>query len=344
MLTLLISSLAVLIPPVQQGAPNRQPALAVSSKYVAAVFGSGTSVWYLRSLDRGKTFSTPQKIADVPALMLGRHRGPRIAIRGNSFVVTAISGGDRGDLLSWHSVDGGETWSHEPIVINDKAHAAREGLHNLAVTSDGVFGAIWLDLRSKGTRLYGSFTRDGGLTWQRNVAIFENEGGTICTCCHPSIAGGPAGSFVILFRNVADGNRDMYSLRWLPGQAPSGAVKQGSLSWNINACPMDGGGIAMEGSGIESAWRRDQSIVLASENGKESILGEGKDPAIAASSKGTVVVWTSKDGAIVGKTGTAKELRVLGSRGAFPTLASDTHNVVAAWENGEAIALEPLAP
>ena len=54
------------------------------------------------SSDSARTFSTPAKVADVPKLMLGRHRGPRVAIAGSTIVVSAI-GSEAGDLIAWRS-------------------------------------------------------------------------------------------------------------------------------------------------------------------------------------------------------------------------------------------------
>src|SRR5512141_368017 len=83
-------------------APNRQPQLAAGNGVVAMVFGSGESIWLARSTDSGRTLGAPAKVADLPKLMLGRHRGPRVAIAGKSMVVSAI-GSESGDLMSWRS-------------------------------------------------------------------------------------------------------------------------------------------------------------------------------------------------------------------------------------------------
>ena len=134
MLSMFFSALAVLIPPVHPGTPNRQPALSSAPGYTALVFGSGTSVWYARSTDGGQSFSSPQQIADVPALMLGRHRGPRVAVAGKTVVVTAISGGENGNLLAWRSDDRGTSWSKTAVTVIDEALSAREGVQMLLLT------------------------------------------------------------------------------------------------------------------------------------------------------------------------------------------------------------------
>ena len=137
-------------------------------------------------------------------LALGRHRGPRVSISGQTVVVTAVAGqtaaagphahglSQDGDLLAWRSSDEGRSWS-KPVAINDVPGSAREGLHSIAVSNDGEMAAVWLDLRGSGTKLYGAFSSDHGVSWSKNVLLYESSDGTICQCCDPSIAfTGPA--------------------------------------------------------------------------------------------------------------------------------------------------------
>ena len=151
----------------------RQPQMAVRQDLVAVTFGGGNAVYYAGSHDAGLTFSKPVRVWDKGKLALGRHRGPRIAVLPSVIVISAIvgekGGGADGDLFAWQSTDGGKSWT-APVTINDAPGAAREGLHAMTARDNTVFAA-WLDLRSKGTRLYGASSADGGATWSRNVLI-----------------------------------------------------------------------------------------------------------------------------------------------------------------------------
>src|SRR5690349_2758601 len=103
---------ALNIPPVSESIPNRQPQLAAAPDgTIAMVFGSDHAVLFSRSTDHGSSFSKPVKIDEVPALMLGRHRGPRVAFAAKTILVSAIAGGEQGNLLVWRSKDEGRTWS-----------------------------------------------------------------------------------------------------------------------------------------------------------------------------------------------------------------------------------------
>src|ERR1043165_1303689 len=96
--------LALNLPPVSPSGPNRQPQLAAAGGTVALVFGSGDSIWLAKSGDDGVTFGAPAKVADLPKLMLGRHRGPRVAIARKTMLISAIAS-TPGDLLVWRSTD-----------------------------------------------------------------------------------------------------------------------------------------------------------------------------------------------------------------------------------------------
>src|ERR1700730_14434204 len=113
MIRILALLLAMRLVPTDSAVPNRQPQLAASDDAVALVFGSGRAIWFSRSGDNGRNFSTPVKIAELPLLALGRHRGPRVVFSGKTIIVSAVGGStpQTEDLVSWRSQDGGATWS-----------------------------------------------------------------------------------------------------------------------------------------------------------------------------------------------------------------------------------------
>jgi hypothetical protein len=348
----LLFALAALatISQVHEATPNRQPQIAAGNGVVAMVFGNGRSVLFSKSTDNGATFSKPETIAELPILPLTRHRGPRVAFAGKTLLVTAI-GGEKlatgphahglpqdGDLRAWRSTDNGKTWS-KSVVINDAPGAAREGLHAMSADADGNAAAVWLDLRQAGTRLFGAWSSDGGSTWSKNKLLYESPDGTICQCCHPSLLALGNGEFAVMFRNALAGSRDMYLLKMKNGNvtAPS---KLGSDTWEINACPMDGGGLARSGSGMITAWRRDSDVYLAAPGEQERKIGTGKDIALATHGNRIFAIWTQ-----VGKIEAwiSGKPEILSNNGAFPTLAPLADgSVMAAWEEDGAITLRRL--
>src|SRR4051812_14587888 len=96
------------------GVEFRNPQLAATDRMVALTFGAGTSIYFAASVDQGRTFSAPVKVAEVPVLVLSHHRGPRIAITPSAIVISAVAGtklptGSDGDLKTWRSTDSGKT-------------------------------------------------------------------------------------------------------------------------------------------------------------------------------------------------------------------------------------------
>src|ERR1700686_5133029 len=181
MLLFAVGLLALHLQPVSPSAPNPQPQLASGNGLVAMVFGSADSIWFSGSGDNGRTWAKPTKIADLPKLLLGRHRGPRVVIAGNAIIVSAAAS-DPGNRLAWRSTDGGRSWS-KPITVNDQPQAAREGLHAMAADAEGHLAAAWLDDRTpNGKRLYGAFSNDAGATWSKNALLYQSPDGTISQC------------------------------------------------------------------------------------------------------------------------------------------------------------------
>lgn len=304
---------AVDFPPLSEATPNRQPHLAAAGRTVALTYGAGNAVYASVSKDGGTSWTKPVLVSKPGRLSLGARRGPRIAIAGSTLVIAAIAGekggGADGDVMTWRSTDGGATWSTGK-VINDVPASAREGLHALAAGPNGRLFAAWLDLRQKGTRIYGAASDDAGVTWSANRLVYESPGGSVCECCHPSVQIDSKGRVFVMFRNLIDGDRDMYVVRSDDGGATFGtAQKLGSGSWQLNACPMDGGNFTVDDQGnVTAVWRREATVYSSGIGGTEAPLGPGKQPVVIATSRGTVFAWTDT-------TGTGKSLKWLRAPG-----------------------------
>jgi hypothetical protein len=277
-------------------------------------------------------------------LMLGRHRGPRVGATKDAVTITAIAGkrggGQDGDLLSWRSTDRGTTWS-QPVVLNDVKDAAREGLHGLAAGPGNVLFAVWLDLRKdesseRGTKLYGTISRDGGKTWEKNQRIYASPEGTICQCCHPSVAIDSKGFLYVMWRNALKGSRDLYYTASMDGgKTFAPAQKLGHGTWTLDACPMDGGEMTSVSTGqIHSVWRRQSEVYAAIPGKEEELLGKGRNPVIAYGRHGRYVAWDdneSKQAVFLGP-GMSKPTP-LGMQSQFVDLVTSSGGkVVAAWE------------
>ena len=297
---------------------GKQPQLAARDGLIGLTYGAGNAIYFASSTDGGKNWSPAVKVASAGVLSLGMHRGPRIAMGSGTIVISAVAGakgrGEDGDLRTWRSIDKGKTWAPGPQV-NDKPASAREGLHAMAAGPGNRMFAVWLDDREGKKALYGAISEDGGASW-KNERLYRPDNGTICECCHPSVTFGPNGDIYAMFRNALDGSRDLYLLTSANGGHSFSPEKLGEGTWKLDACPMDGGGLVADGSGVRTVWRREDTIYEARPGKPEREIAKGKNPAAA----GDWTAWTSGDDLYVAKTGGAARKMT----GAYPALVENT--------------------
>ena len=338
---LVFASVLTLAPPADT--EYRQPQLATEGHRVGLTFGAKNSIYYAESADNGAHFSEPVKVTDADQLALGRHRGPRLVILPDALVISAVIGGSQsGNLVALRSTDRGRTWTRT-ATINDAPHSAREGLHAMAADSKGNLFAAWLDDRDQGKRLYGARSTDGGRTWSKNVLIYASPDGTICQCCHPSLAFDAQGQVWVMWRNALGGSRDLYVAHSRDGAAFTGVQKLGDGTWPLQACPMDGGALAFDRDAQPvTAWRRGEEVFLDRPGQPEKLLGKGKDVAMTTAPDGVYAVWTGPQG-LTALTPKSSSVEILAPKGAFPQLTRlPNGKVLAAWEDGGQLRFQVL--
>jgi BNR repeat protein len=318
--------------PIVTGWPGRQPQLAGDGQRAFLTFVRDGAIVVLRSADYGRTFDEVSSIRPAGTIAVGNHRGPRIAVTDRVVVVTAIvgeqGGGKDGDVIAYRSTDEGRNWS-PAMVLNAVPDSAREGLHGVAANAGGVVTAAWLDLRQTGTRVFAAVSRDAGATWSHDVAVYASPSGSVCECCHTSVVVSAQGRIGVMFRNQVEGYRDMYLAWSRDGYSFGPAAKLGEGTWSLQACPMDGGGLAMAGSDAITAWRREDGIFLAAPSAPERRIGEGRDPAVAVSGGQVDVAWSAAGLVTLGR---GQQKTTIGP-GRFPTLLADGDHTLLAWEH-----------
>lgn len=256
-------------------------------------------------------------------LFAGGCRGPRIAASRSAVVIAAISmrnGDAGGDLYAWRSADGGATWG-EALRVSDVAGCAAEGLFDLAALADGRFAIVWLDGRTKGTRVRADFSSDGS-QWGEDVLVYESPGGSVCECCAPAVAAADDGGGIAAFRNSVDGDRDIWTARLPKGATQfEAARKSGAGAWKLAACPMAAPSVATRGADVVSAWRRADDVYLVTGAAQERELGRGTEPQIVLRDDGVHVVWLAA-GTLVHLAPRAKKPDELASNAAAPCAVS----------------------
>jgi hypothetical protein len=332
-------------------ADGAEPQAAIANGTLYVVYGKDKQIFFTRSGDGAKSFSKPVKIAEAPMLPLGMRRGPRIAVVKNAIVVTAITAQNPkkrqdGDITAWRSTDDGQTWE-DAGHVNDMISAAREGLHDLA--SDGYqrLFCVWLDLRNDGkTELFGSLSRDGGISWEENTRIYQSPDGHICECCHPSVAFDAQGTIHVLFRNFRAGNRDMYLTRSNDGKKFSEPKRLGLDSWQLNGCPMDGGDLAIDAHDRPvTVWRQKSQLFITTAEGADQQLGAGRQPVVALNKSGTYTAWLAPSADLLAQT-PGGQAHSISHNATDPVLITtpDSKSAYCLWESKGKLFATTLAP
>ncbi len=334
----------------------RQPQLALDRNGgLHLVFGSGNNLYHCLSGDGGATFTDAVSVGSAKFLSLGMRRGPRVAMTSDTCVITAVGGerggGRDGDLLAWRSADMGKSWLG-PTRVNDVDGSAREGLHAMAASPAGDVYCAWLDLRNKRTEIVGASSRDGGKTWTENHLVYRSPDGSVCECCHPSAAFAPDGTLYVMWRNSRDGNRDMYVAESKDGgQSFADAIRLGAHHWQLAACPMDGGAIAIDSQGaVHTAWRRDKSVYTTSGDApRDTKVSDGEQPWLAITEHGPALAWiSSRPGDLLVKLPWTERAASIATGARDPGVIALDDSDVVAWETerdgAPSIIIERLDP
>jgi hypothetical protein len=310
-----------------------QPSVTTTPDGVAhIVYGQNNVIFYTTSRD-GETFSEPMRIDSLPGLHLGASRGPQIAATNSSVVITAVD--KPGNVWAYTLNRNTNRWQPR-VRINDIPEVAKEGFVALTTTDGNTYMAAWLDLRSNNrNKLVGARSTDDGKTWTANQVLYQSPDGTVCECCQMSIVS-QGSQVAIMFRNFLNGSRDMYVLTSTDNGHTFGKPKKlGKGTWKLNACPMDGGGLAMNPTGaISTVWRRHDTLFTAKQDQAEVRLATGKNPKIVSTAIGDYIVFQQAN-QIMALLPSQSQLMALGA-GAYPKLIALPKGVLCLWEqNGD---------
>ena len=302
------------------------------------VFGEEDQIFCVSSTNNGNTFTKPVLVGKVTGMHLGMTRGPQIASSSHFSLVTAID--KSGNIHSFRLSHQTKRW--EPIELtNDLKGSAPEGLMSIAADDHDNFYAVWLDNREKKHNQIFFSSLKSGSSWSKNRLIYESPSGHVFECCKPSIA--TAGAQVtVMFRNWLWGSRDLYYLTSKnEGRTFSNASKLGEGTWKLNACPMDGGGLWIDGGQqIHSAWQRQGEVYYSKPGQKEkriesgrnvSIVQEAKKPIILFQSEGKVAMATPSQGKVT-----------IGDGGFAKGVVSPDNKILLVWEHDGSIVFKRI--
>jgi hypothetical protein len=104
-----------------------------------------------------------------------------------------------------------------------------------------------------------------------------------------------------MFRNSLKGARDMYCVESSDsGKTWGEAWKLGTGTWELPACPMDGGGLAYLTDGtLFAAWRRKNQVYESRGQSEERSQGEGTQPWVGGVPGGKCwTAWEDSEGGV----------------------------------------------
>jgi len=310
-------------------ADGKMPAIAADvNNNICVAYGSGNQI--MCSYSRGgQTFASPEIVAELPGLVASATRGPQITSTKNGLAIIAVN--KDGNIFSYVKDTSGE-WIPTGRV-NDVDTTDKEGFIALASDKDNNLFAIWPDLRGdRQNKIFGARSNDGGRTWMKNILVYASPDKTICECCKPSVVMNGRNVFV-MFRNWLQGNRDLYLATSSNGGETFGrAEKLGSGNWKLDACPMDGGGIAVGPSGaIHTVWRRESKIYACEPGQVEKEIGEGKSCSVEDVYGKEIYAWIDNRNIVCLLPGS--KLQTVG-HGSSPVLKKMTEKkAVCVWED-----------
>jgi hypothetical protein len=261
-----------------------------------------------------------------------------------------------------HSSDGGGSWSRSAAPHRDTI-AAEHGFASLFPVGGDSAGIVWLDGRdlqrpdsAGATALrYSAMAPDGALGPE---VVLD---GRVCDCCQTAVALTAHGP-VVAYRGRTEGEiRDILLARRVEGQWLAGRPVRED-GWKIQACPVNGPGVAADGESVAVAWytaARDTPRVLvafsqdAGANFGEAVRVDGGNPAgrvgIVLVAGGALVSWVERtDGGSAevqarlvtpgGHLGNPILIsHATGERAAgFPKMVRSGDHVIFAWTRAEA--------
>lgn len=311
-------------------ASGQMPAMEKdNSGKIHLVYGTGDSIMYTYSEDKGRSFSSPELVDTLAAMEVGAACSAQITAVKDGLSIMAAD--NAGNIFSFIKDQSGK-WT-KAARVNDMDTTNKEGFLGLSSDGNNSLFAIWPDLRDDGhNKIYGAKSTDGGKSWSKNIMIYTSPDSTVCECCKPSVVMKDNNVYV-MFRNFLNGNRDLYLIQSADGGNSFGeAQKLGTGNWQLDGCPMDGGGLTVNNSGqVQTVWRREDKIFAAVPGAAEKEIGKGKGCTIETVNGKNIYAWSDNNADITCMLpdGTKK---IIG-KGSLPLLKSVSDNeVICVWQ------------
>lgn len=277
-------------------------------------------IFYVRSTDRGASFSSPVRVNSEPgsAIAAGTIRGAQLALGKNRRVHVVWNGsgsaqpkgpinpdaGKPGSPMLYTRLDG-TSRGFEPQRGVMQHSFGLDGGGSIAADRDGNVYVLWHGIgltEAKGSgngearrRVFVTRSENDGDTFATERAAWSLRTGA-CGCCGMKAHADRQGNLWALYRSATESvHRDIYLLN----SENHGDSFEGRLlhKWEINACPMSSMDIADNGGRVVAAWETGGQIYWTRlDGGNHTLLApEGepkgrKHPRVAINRSGEVLL------------------------------------------------------
>ena len=158
----------------------------------------------------------------------------------------------KGNVLFSRSTDGGRTFSRSVILnTGEKAPPVGRAFQTIAVDSGGRIYVAWIDERNKTPRsaeVWMTASADGGRTFQPDRRILAD----VCECCRLTLLVQKDGRLLLSYRVVPAAGQMLRDIAVARSDDAGRTFQSAVVShdgWDINACPIAGPAMALDGAG-----------------------------------------------------------------------------------------------
>lgn len=326
-----------------------QPQAVEADGVVHLIYFSGDpahgDLYYVRSMDFGRTFSKPIRVNQRPgaSIAIGNIRGAQLAVGRNGRVHVAWNGAvadpRRSPMLYTRLNQAGTAFEPERNLI----HSAWgiDGGGTVAADAKGDVYVLWhapIPGRKgeENRRVWIARSKDDGATFAPETLAFSQPTGA-CGCCGMRAYADPSGDLYALFRSATNVvNRDI----WLLDSRNEGRSFEGKdiSQWKIGACVMSSESLGPSPDGVLAAWESEKQVYfthirpdtteIAAPIAAPGSAENRKYPVAVSNSRGeTLFAWTE---GMAWKRGGAVEWQVYDREG-HPESANGKADGVPAW-------------
>ena len=314
------------------------------------------------SHDGGVSFSSAVVVTPVPEEIStdGENR-PKIAVARDGTVLLSwtqvLPQRHSGNIRFSRSTDSGKTFS-SPITLNDDGRITGHRFDALTIDGSGRVVVAWLDARDRdaarergekfsGTSIYTARSTDNGASFGANQKFQQGT----CECCRIALTWTNEGP-VAFWRNIFGVNTRDFAIANLD---QGGLRRVTDDDWQIDACPHNGGAIAVDGKGVmHLTWFTNgsnrQGLFYKRIDGKResqpmAIGNPATQPnhaSVVAAGNTVILTWREFDGTAYsvqmmrskdGGSSWAQPLRLMTSTGAadYPIPLADDKRMLVVW-------------